>query len=195
MAKVTDDLLLAGENDAIHEFVKAIQDRFKVWKSIVNDVVTFNGCDVKKVRDGVFQMYMESYMQSIEFVEISNSRRKCGRERGTDQENHAYSSLAGEFTWLGSAVMPQASYFASHMQQHLPRLRVEHLIQAYATLKKLKGMRAVISFRKLGDIGETTVNVVTFSDAAFNVSKNSQYGQTCFITGICFNYGLTHITQ
>lgn len=150
--------LWKGEIDVVREFLKTIQGRFKVRKAIVDDVVTFEGRDIAKVRNGVHRMEMEKYMHFIEYVDIQSSRRKYSNESATKGEKKSFRSLAGELTWLGSVVMPHDSYFASHMQKKLPQLRAV----------------------------QETVDVDTFYDAAFNVSKSSKYGQTRFITSICF---------
>lgn len=48
MEKVTDDLLLAGDTEALRDFIRIIKGRFEVRKDIVDDVVMFNGCDIRK---------------------------------------------------------------------------------------------------------------------------------------------------
>jgi len=69
------------------------------------------------------------------------------------------------------------------MQQHVSSLEVEHIHQANRSLRELRNLRPVVTFRRpIGPI--LSVEVVTFSDAAFNISPGHLYGQTGFVSGI-----------
>lgn len=96
-----------------------------------------------------------------------------------------YKRLCGELIWLGSAMLPQASFMASFLQQLLPNLKVKHLIEANSMLRHLKSLRASIKYRKPFPFNQIIVK--TFSDASFNISKRTSYGQTNLLTTICFD--------
>lgn len=71
------------------------------------------------------------------------------------------------------------------MQQRVPRLTVEDLVQANGMLKEMRDFKAEITYRS----PEGSINKVietSFSDAAFNISKSTQYAQTGLVTGIRF---------
>lgn len=98
-----------------------------------------------------------------------------------DEEKHAYSSLAGDLTCLGPSVMSHASFSAPPIQQKIPRLRVERLSKANGMLENFEDLRPDLTFRTPSGNTNSMVDVVTFSDAAFNISTSSQYVQTCAI--------------
>lgn len=48
LAKVTDDLLLAGNIDIMKDFIKKLTERFKVSKAILDGPIDFNGCRIEQ---------------------------------------------------------------------------------------------------------------------------------------------------
>lgn len=102
----------------------------------------------------------------------------------TNQEIDAFRTLAGGLVWLGSAVMPQADYFTSIMHPKIPIITFENLVQADVMLKALQRMLNVIRYRQ--PVENRNIDVLTFYDAAFNVSKERTYCQTGIITGVYY---------
>lgn len=128
---------------------------------------------------------MEAYLRSVSFIGTTPARRKFREMSATDRETHGYRTPSGEMVWPGSAVMLQAAFFALSMQQKIPGLTVEHLVNYSAMLKSLMAFQAKIRYRTRTTTRD--VDVITSSDAAFNVSKNASYGQTGFETVNFFN--------
>lgn len=81
--------------------------------------------------------------------------------------------------------MPKASSCLSSMQQTLPRLALYHLVQDKALPKAMRSTRAVRKYRR--PLDAIQVHVIAFSDAAFNIEKNTSYGQKGFVNRIYFN--------
>lgn len=81
--------------------------------------------------------------------------------------------------------MPQAAYSASYMYQRTPQIKLEDLIDANSFLKELMDFISTLCFPKLPDNG-TEVEVVSFSDASFNISSSRSYGKTGLITRLQF---------
>lgn len=183
LAKVTDDLLIAGEPAEIRRFIEHIGERFPISKAIIDSGIKFNGCDITQGLDGTISLSMENYMSEMTPIDISPERKKHRMALATDTEKESFRSLAGEFVWIGSSAVPHASYIGSWMQQKVPRLNIDDVIQANGMLKEMKEMKASITFKTPSDDVEKVV-VTSFSDAAFNVTKSSQYGQTGIICGI-----------
>lgn len=48
LAKVTDDMLIAGSTAEVKAFITQISGRFPISKAIVNDEIKFNGCDISQ---------------------------------------------------------------------------------------------------------------------------------------------------
>lgn len=71
------------------------------------------------------------------------------------------------------------------MQQRIPNLIVDNITDINRVLLELRDLPPIIIFKPpLGQMH--TVEVVTFSDTAFNVSPNQLYGPTDLINGISF---------
>ena len=183
IAKVTDDLLMAGSVEYMRWFKDIIGKRFPISKCIVDSTVQFNGCRISKSKHGDIEMSMDAYVTAIPFLFVDRDRRKEQGEKATQKEFKCFRSLAGALVWLGSGTLPQASCFGSLLHQQLLRLSVRHLCDANRIVKEIKDMRPTI---RLNKPPQTIVKaqVLSFSDAAFNVTSSRDYGQTGIACGI-----------
>lgn len=124
IAKVTDDVLMAGTLIAMKWLSRQMDKRFGLSKSTIDDTIDYNGCRITQDDDGSITLDMTKYMQNIQSIDISRSRRKQYSEPATDQEVSDYRTLAGALMWIGKATLPQASLAGSIMQQRITRLTV-----------------------------------------------------------------------
>lgn len=108
LAKITDNLLFAGSNDAMAQFVTVIKNRFEVCKTILDGPMHFIGCLVKQDQGGQVTMDLTDYMQRIEPMELDRSRRKQAAEKAKPTEYNTYRSLAGAIIWAGNGALPHA---------------------------------------------------------------------------------------
>lgn len=183
LAKVTDDMLIAGSIEEIKNFITQVEKRFPISKSIINDDIKFNGCDITQDENNTIKMSMNAYVRNMKYIEIPTERKKHRLDKATDDERNAFRSMAGEFIWAGSGALPPAAYIGSWMQQRVPSLTVEDILQANGMLKEMRELKADIIYRTPVGVIKKVV-VTSFSDAAFNISKSTQYGQTGLVTGI-----------
>ena len=185
LAKVTDDLLMTGSIRDIEIFTAHIRERLPISKEIINDDIKFNGADVTQDKHESVVLSMEKYRGNIKPILLDESRKRNRDYMATEKEIGWFRSLAGELVWLGCGALPQAAYVASYMQQCVPRLKIEQIVQTNGMLNELKDLKANVKFRapehELSDAVDTT-----FSDAAFNISRTKQYGQTGFVLGILY---------
>lgn len=86
VAKVTDDLLIAGSVDGIRALITQLKNRFTISKSIINDKMTFNGCTIEQSANGDIRMSMADYLESIPFISLARGRRKQQSENATQGE-------------------------------------------------------------------------------------------------------------
>ena len=128
---------------------------------------------------------MEIYMRNIKPILLYESRKRTRDCMATEKEIGWFRSLAGERVWLGCEALPQAAYVASYMHQCVPRLMIEQIVQANGMLKKIKDLKASVKFRAPEHELPDAV-VTTFSDAAYNISRTKQYGQTGFVMGMLY---------
>ena len=186
IAKVTDDLLIAGALEHIDTFNEAITKRFPISKVIRDGQIKFNGAYIEQNKPGSITLSMDRYLHEIGHIPIDKARLKSRQARATPKEIAAFRAVAGELVWLGGGALPQAAYVGSYMQQCVPYLKVEHITEANGMLKELKDLKAEILFRHLGGkiMGAT---IESFSDAAFNISRAKQYGQTGLLVGILYD--------
>ena len=185
VAKVTDEFLLGGSLCEMCHFTEKLQKRFMVGKVIIDDKLHFDGCEIVQDKIGNVTMSMVRYLERLNPIDLSRSRTKMRKEIATDKEVTQYRSLAATLMYLGNAVLPQASYATSILQQMLPKLRIEELVKANDILKEVLALKPQILFKvppKSDHI--TEVLVCSFADASFNHSDMTGYGQTGLIKGL-----------
>lgn len=149
LAKITDDLLIAGELQAIKDFIEKLTGRFKVSKSIIDSAINFNVCRIQQDEEGNFEMNMADYLNMIKPLHISRMRRKESDQNATQEEYDAYRSLLGSLMWAGNGTFLQASFVASQMQQTEPRLSIRDITEANKMLKELKDMNPTLTFNNV----------------------------------------------
>ena len=187
LAKVTDDFLIGGSIKEIKRFYELISNKFKIGKTIINDKMNFNGAEITQDKYGNIKLSMEEYCKQVRYIQLSRLRRKETNALATPEEITAYKSLAGTINFLGQGVLPQAAFVTSAMQQKLGKLQVQHIREANTMVKELMKLNPTILYAKPTEKFKQA-QVLTFSDAAFNVTKSNAYGQTGIINGMLFEY-------
>lgn len=167
----------------MEEFVEMISKKFKTSKVIIGAEVLFNGCRIIQDQAGNITMDMQEYVKHVEYIDITQDRKAHREDDATNHEVRSYRRLAGEMIWIGCGVLPQGLVIGSMMQQRVPFLKVKDLIEANRMWKELKDLDPIIAFKNPGSEVETR-SVLTYSDAAFNISAKQSYGQTGVITGL-----------
>lgn len=76
VAKITDDLLLAGTREFIQKLSNSLSNRFSVRKTIIDETILFNGCRIRKERDGSVTLDMQQYLSDISYLVADKLRRK-----------------------------------------------------------------------------------------------------------------------
>lgn len=183
LAKVTDDILIAGNVDEIQQFIQLISQRFKISKSITNKPINFNGCQISQRADGSISMSMKEYLDSVNAIQLGKNRRSEYMDKATKTEYDAYRSLAGCIIWTGHATLPFASFIGSNMQQIAPRLRVCDVMEGNKMLKESRDLEPAIVYNKPKS-AVTRIEVWTYSDASFNISSTKEYGQSGILMGL-----------
>lgn len=181
VAKVVDDFLLAGIDSEIRQFLEHVHNAFTLGSTCIETKLRFLGCEIDINKDGSVNMGMHSYLERIKPISVSRGRRHLPHSSADDRERSEYRTLAGTLLYLGQAVLPQACYVASRLQQRLGSLTVRHLLEGNEMLRELSALRAQVTFRRPGDIDSITV--CTISDASHG-GNDSVYGQTGIICGL-----------
>ena len=113
LAKVVDDLLLAGSVTTMNEFYKALCARFKVGRFICDRSFTFNALNISQDSSSYsITMDMLDYPAKCIPLQLSPTRRKESDLPATPEERTAYQSLAGTLNFFGHGVLPPACLVA-----------------------------------------------------------------------------------
>lgn len=86
LEKVTDYMLISGDNSTMNRFLKEVSRRFKVRKSIIDAPINFNGTRIEQDEEGNIKMVMKAYMKSINQLDVNRARRKESEDKATLQE-------------------------------------------------------------------------------------------------------------
>ena len=185
VSKVTDDILLGVTKEAMQQFTNLLKERFEVGKIIIDDMIHFDGCEIRQDKQGNILMSMSRYIERLRPIELSRTRHRQRMDAATERETTQYRSLAATLMFLRNAVLPQASYATSVLQQMIPKIRVDDLVIANDMLKELLSPKPQIVFKvppPVDDIQE--VIVYSFSDASSNHTDATGYRQTGLVKGL-----------
>jgi Reverse transcriptase (RNA-dependent DNA polymerase) len=128
LAKVVDDLLLAGSVTTMNEFYKALCARFKVGRFICDRPFTFNALNIiQDPSSSSITMDMLDYPAKCIPLPLIPTRRKESDLLATPEERTSYQSLAGTLNFFRHGVLLPACFVASYLQQQFGDLRVHHL--------------------------------------------------------------------
>ena len=138
IAKVVDDILIAGSREASSRFYSELSAKFKVGSHVTSAKMKFNGLTIEQKPHFDITFNIRKYFDSILPIPHTRSRRKMANDNCTPLELNHIRSLAEQLNFLGHGVLPPASLVASNLQQFTSDLRVDHLRQANSALHLLK---------------------------------------------------------
>jgi hypothetical protein len=166
----------------MHDFHNHLCNRFKVGRFVCNESFVFNALQI--TQDAFFfavTLDMHAYVPKLILVDISSNRRKDPSLSATADERYQYQSLAGTLNFCGHGVLPPACFVASHLQQQLGNLKVQHLLQANTLVKQLLQLQPVCYYPTL-PVDLQSCHLLALSDAA----HANSYGQSGYVAGIEF---------
>ena len=106
IAKVVDDLLIAGKKPAVAAFHELIADRFKVGRFNDDEDVIFNRLHISRKACGDITLSMEEYLSTIHPIELTRQRRKQQTALCTEKEKTDFLCLTGSLNFLGHGFLP-----------------------------------------------------------------------------------------
>lgn len=174
VVKLTDVLLFAGTIPAMERFLQTVRADFPVRKSIIDDETIFNGATIKKSCNGTIKFSMESYLSKLQPIKIDKSMKK-DRTAHAPQKFQAQTRTRWENRLARLRRAFSSHLVGSNLQQKLPHLTYGDIIEANRMLKELKDLQATLKYIPTSHTGN--LEVLTFSDAAFNISSSHSYGK------------------
>lgn len=181
VAKVVDDFFITGPEVGIQRFFDHLNRSFTLGSQSIGRELKFLGCNIHVLSDKSVRVSMSAYLDRVRSVQISKERKTRPEIQVDDRERSEYRSLAGVLLYLGQAVLPQASFVASRMQQKLGLLKIGHVIEANKMLTELKKLKAELMFIWPQNIG--SVSISSLSDASHGCADET-YGQTGTFCGL-----------
>lgn len=86
VAKVTDDFLLGSTVQQTEMFVRDLNKRFEVGKVLLNAKIHFDGCEIEQNMNGSIRVSMFRYLERLNPITLSRTRRKQKGDRATECE-------------------------------------------------------------------------------------------------------------
>lgn len=174
-----DNLLIVGFPLSINEIIENIQKRFKSGRVIRDNYVVVYRILISRNHHGCTILDMSEFIDKITPIKTTRERRKQLQSNFTDAEKKRFLQLTGSLNFLGHGTLLQAAYAASHLQQHIGALQVEHLVLADKILNELKRLHPSITLKPIPS--EQLPCFIAFNDASHG---HSSYGQTGYISGM-----------
>ena len=76
IAKVTDDFLLGRSITEMEAFLRSLEKRSVVGKTVADQKLHFDGCEIEKDHPGNIHMSLNMYLDRSRPLELSRTRRK-----------------------------------------------------------------------------------------------------------------------
>ena len=136
------------------------------------------GINIKQEIDGI-SLDQESYIKSLNQVEISQKRSQRKEMPLNEEETHQYRSVVGQLNWIGTQTRPDISFDVCSLSMRFGKCTVGDLIDANKVVKRVKTDQISLFFPVLTG----NVYLECYSDASFaNLSDcGSQGGFIIFL--------------
>ena len=121
VAKIVDDLKVAGEGNRAELFLEAFDKKFKFGN--VNHgpgKLRFFGINTIQNTDHTIETDADDKMEAVVEYPFSRMRRKQFDQPLTKIEKSVFASTNSSLGWIGTAASPFCSFYASYLQQKAP---------------------------------------------------------------------------
>jgi len=112
IAKVVDDLLIAGQPEELEKFHTAISKRFQVGRFTKETSIVFYRLHIFQHENYNLDISMSEFMETITPIEITKERKKEHDSPATKVELTAFLSLAGYISGISTKSMKDQIYHA-----------------------------------------------------------------------------------
>lgn len=181
VAKIVDDLKVAGEGDRAKLFLDKFDKKFKFGN--VNHgpgKLRYFGINTIQNVDFTVETNADDKLDGVQEYPLSRQRRKEYNEALTKLEKSTFASINSSLGWIGTAASPLCSFYSSYLQQKAPNTKVSHMVEQTNILRKMKKLGTVISYPRPTDKREHELSVLVFADA----SRVDEAGQLGVLTGL-----------
>ena len=136
------------------------------------------GLNIKQEADGI-SLDQESYIKSLNQVEICQRKSQKKDMSLNDEETHKYRSVVGQLNWIGTQTRPDISFDVCLLSMQFGKCTVGDLLDANKVIKRVKTDQISLFFPVLTG----NIHLQCYSDASFaNMSDcKSQCGFMIFI--------------
>eukprot|EP00171_Calliarthron_tuberculosum_P001315 IDg1315t1 len=181
--KVVDDVLFAGPKPLIQNSISKIQSQYELGTVLYGPgTFLFYGLTICQNEDMHVTVHADNKLEKLEAYPIDRHRRKQSESLLNAIEMGEFRSLNSSIGWLGIAVSPFCSFYASYLQQKAPKPLVKDLILQINSLRLLKKLGTSTKYLRPQRGKTMTVSVLVFSDA----SRTVDHGQLSYICGLLF---------
>lgn len=181
VAKVVDDLKVAGSGDNAKVLIDQFNKKFKLGTVASGPgKLRFFGINTTQNEDMTICTNADDKLNSLNEYSPTRIRRKQSDAPLNDLEKAVFASTNSSLGWIGSAASPFFAFYASYLQQKSPETKVCHLIEQRTILRKLKHVGTTLSYPRPEDKRKYELSLLTFADA----SKGDTNGQIGVLTGL-----------
>ena len=176
VAKIVDDMKVTGLGMRAKKFLDEFDRCFKLGTVNSGPVkLGFFGINTVQSEDFTVATDADEKLEAVAEYPLTRQRRKECDDDVNVIEKGAFASVNSSLGWIGTAVSPLCSFYASYLQQKAPDIKVAHIIEQTNILRKLKKLGTVISYPRPTDNQQYGLSILVFSDAS-RIDENGQLG-------------------
>ena len=181
VAKIVDDLKVAGEGNRAQVFLERFDKHFKFNKlNHGPGKLRFFGINTVQNTDHTIETDADDKMDAVTEYPFSRMLRKQFEQPLNQMEKSVFASTNSSLGWIGTAAPPFCSFYASYLQQKAPDLKVCHLVEQINIVRKLKKLGTTVAYPRPTDKDKYQLSVLVFADA----SRTDDCGQLGILTGL-----------
>ena len=177
-----DDFMHIGYARFYKDIVLKLRNHFKVGVT-AKSAFSYIGLQVSQDKQGIV-IAQDDYIQQLEPVAISSSRKMQKHEPLNDVERKQYRRVVGQINWAARQTRPDLIFEVMELSMKFNSSLVQDLLRANKAIKKLQFATVGILFPNIGDM--KCWHMVAMSDAAFsNLADgvSSACGYVIFLVG------------
>lgn len=176
IAKVVDDIIAAGIGNTAEQLLSDFGKQYELGKMESGPGnFRFFGINISQNDDLSIESDADDKLEGLFEYSLLRNRRKQQDGLVNKIEKSAFMSTNSSIGWIGTAASPLCSYYARHLQQKAPYIKVKHIIEQNNILRKLKRFVTSIKYPRPTLNVSHEISIAVFANAS-RIDENGQIG-------------------
>lgn len=181
LAKVVDDIILAGKVDTVDNVIAAINQKFPLGTIAHGPgLLRFFGLNIRQNEDHSINVDCDDKLSAIAPYPLPLARRKAPDEPLNSIEARAFASINAALGWIGITCSLFCSEMSSRLQQSAPKATTRMISTQATQLRALQRLGTTSTYVPPSRSVDHQLSILSFSDAG----RECDNAQLAHLTGL-----------